>query len=285
MMARKIRITWILLLLIPAVFLFAGETEGDSGRFQQVNREIVLLNLINGLHLNAGQRAALLERIQEAEEIRERFRREVNHQDGLFLPVLEEVRDILLSGKEIPHPLKQRVAEMKEKQHRLEDEMGSRLSRLEREIEEFLSPNQVLLIMDYKPCTIPPAQGKIGQDAEAAAGHLARLLTRVRNMHPSEYANVKEMILEKHLERIERHLHVLSPEEKAERRAHLEEVLNQIRTLPDQEFMVRRDLLAGEFLPEELPAQQLRKNELGKLGRFLLNRETARLLQAQADIL
>jgi len=240
-------------------------------KLHQLNRDVVLLNLINGLYLTTEQTENLIDKIESAEQVRENFLNELERRKDQIEEVLEEVREALLKGQEIPENLKRRVHRMKEIKHRLEDERGEKLIRLESEVEKLLTPNQRIVIDEYKPCTIPTSQGKIGQSVETAAEGAARLLTRIRHMPKDRYELTKEMFVDFHLDKIERHLGFKHEEEKEQYRQEALDVFETARSLSDKEFLVQKGELARRFLPQDVKIRKHRKNQLGRVGHFLLD--------------
>ena len=269
MITIRIKTSIVLFMLILVSALAQGEIKND--KLHKLNRDIILLNLINGLYLTPEQTESLIDIIDKAEKVREDFEREVERNEGFAENVLEEVREVLVNAGEIPDDLKKRVHKMKEIQHRLEDERGEKLIRLESEVEELLTQNQILTIEEYKPCTIPPAQGKIGQSVETAAEGLARMLTRIRHMPRNRYEMTKDMFVDFHLDKIERHLGFKDADEKERYRQDMLDAFEKARTLSDQEFLVRKGDMAQSLLPEDMKNRNRRKNQLTKVGHFLLD--------------
>ena len=118
----------------------------EAEKVRELNREIVLLNLINGLYLTTEQTESLIDIIIEADRVRETYERAFNKREKEFEKVLGDVKDVLMIGDEIPEDLKHRVHKMKEIQHGLEDERGEKLIRLESQVEGFLTRNQLATI-------------------------------------------------------------------------------------------------------------------------------------------
>jgi len=271
------------LICMAALFLIItgpgarGEVKRD--RLHQLHHEIVLLNLVNGLYLTPEQMESLIKKIEEAEAARQDFTEEIERRKAEVEDVLEEVREVLMKGEEIPDDLKQSVHRMKEIQHRLEDERGKKLTRLESDVEALLTENQRIVIVDYKPCTIPPAQGKIGQSVETAAEGIARALTRIRRMPRDRYEMMKDMFADFHIDKVERHLGFQTPEEKEVYRNELLDTFEKARTLSDQDFFVQKGELAQSLLPEDARVLKRRKNQLSKLGFFLLDPDLLPILK------
>ena len=245
--------------------------EVKKGKIHELNRDIVLLNLINGLYLTEEQTESLIEKINEAEEAREVFEKALEEKEKNFEDVLKDVRNVLLTGGEIPDDLKRRVREMKEIQHRSQDERGEKLINLESEVEGLLTKNQLVTIDSYKPCTIPPAQGKIGQSVETAAEGIARKLSRIRRLPNSRYEMMKDMFVDFSMDKVEKHLGFRNPEEKEQYRRQTMDTFEKARNLSDKEFLLQKGELALELMPEEVKIRRRRKNQFGRVGFFLLD--------------
>ena len=245
--------------------------EVKKGKIHELNRDIVLLNLINGLYLTEEQTESLIEKIKEAEEAREVFEKVLEKKEKDFEDVLKDVRDVLLTGDEIPDDLKRRVREMKEVQHRLHDERGEKLINLESEVEGLLTKNQLVTIDSYKPCTIPPAQGKIGQSVETAAEGIARQLSRIRRLPNSRYELMKDMFVDFNMDKMEKHLGFRNPEEKEQYRQQTMDTFEKARHLSDKAFLLQKGELAQDLMPEEVKIRRRRKNQFGRVGFFLLD--------------
>ena len=272
-------IPFLCIFLVSHSVLLGFSDTAEKAR--QLNHEIVLLNLINGLYLTPEQMQTLIDKVETAEEVRSTFLLELDQNKSVFEDVLTEVRNVLLGGEEIPQDLKKRVHEMKALQHRLEDEKGEKLVRLESELLSLLTENQLLVIEDYKPCTIPPAQGKIGQSVEAAAEGIVRTFERIRDMPEERYHFAKERFVTFHRDKVERHLGFESTEEREAYRENILKILNKVRKLSDKKFLLQKSELAQELLPENIKTYKLRKNELGKVGRFLLEPALIPLLKSR----
>jgi hypothetical protein len=252
-------------------------------KMHQLNRDIILLNLVNGMHLTQNQKVSLINKIAEAEDFREHYQNEITKRKKEIENVLKDVREVLLKGDEISGTLKQRVHKMKKIQHSLEDEMGQNLIGLENEIKELLTPNQLMVIETYKPCTIPPATGKIGQSTEAAAENIVRLFSKIRRMSRNQYEMTKEMYVDFHLDKIEKHLGVLNTEEQEHQKQMIEYTFEKARSLSDQEFMLQKGDLANSLLPEGVKKNRRLKNQLSRAGRFLLDPAMAPILKTQLE--
>jgi len=275
---------WLKCIVVCMFILLQGllySESSDTDKTKELNRDIVLLNLINGLYLTPEQTQLLIEKIETAEQIRKEFLQEVDQNKSVFKDVLTDVRDVLMRGQEVPQELKKRVHEMKELKYHLEDQRGQRLVALESEIMDILTENQLLVIEEYKPCTIPPAQGKIGQSVDAAAEGIVRIFQRIRYMNDDRYDAMKDRIVDIHMDKAERHLGFENPEEKEAYRKKIIKVLKKVRKLSDKKFLLQKGELAQQLIPENNHSLKRRKNQLSKVGRFLLDPALIPILQAR----
>ena len=279
---KRFRRVLLSLLLLVSTGVFSSP---DLNRLHRLNKDIVLLNLINGLFLTEAQTRSLIEKIDEAETVRENFNQAMEQEEKAIYRILNDLKKILLQGEEIPEDLKKRIHEMKRIQHELEDRRGERLQTLERDVEALLTPNQKIVLETYKPCTIPPAEGNIGQSVETAAEGLARLLTHVRRMPGYVYRTTKEMIIDGHLDRVERIAGLMDAESRASWRQRIDSSLEQARVLSDQEFLVQKGEMAKRLMPEDLIIKHpRRKNQLGRTGHFFFDPGLADLLRSKLKI-
>jgi len=131
----------LLLLALGGRMVFA-----DTEKVRELNKEIVLLNLINGLYLTTEQTKSLIDIIVEADQVQEAYEKAFKKRERDFEEVLKDVKEVLMSGDEVSADLKHRVRQMKEIQHGLEDERGEKLMSLESQVEGFLTPNQLATI-------------------------------------------------------------------------------------------------------------------------------------------
>lgn len=271
----------LLCLVCWAVNAIGGMSETEE--FRQLHRDIVLLNLVNGLYLSTQQIEDLLEKIQEARQIREDCTNKAEQRKDELGEVFEELKTVLQENQEVPDDLKKRVHRAEETLHRLKDDLAENLKRLESDVEAILTKNQRVVIDTYQPCMIPPSQGKIGQSVETAAEGIVRMLTRVRNMPRDRYDLVKDMLVDFQIDKTERHLGVLTEDEKQQIRQETLTIFEQVRRMSDQDFIVQKGELARRFIREPDDARRPRKHELGRAGRFLLDPRLEPILRMRLE--
>ncbi|MCJ7812460.1 hypothetical protein MUP95_03965, partial [bacterium] len=243
----------------------------QNNELLDLHRDIVLLNLVNGLYLTADQMETLVEEIKEAEEIRKEYQKKSEQLEDDYKTALEDIKNVLFEGQEIPEDLKKEFHQLKEIQYQLEDECGEKLIGLESEVTSLLTENQLTVIDHYKPCTIPPAQGKIGQSTETATEGIVRMLERIRYMPERQYEKIKNNIADSQIDRIERHIAFHNQDEKEAYKQEFLDLFNNVRGLSDQKFFVQKGELARNLLPDNPQIRKQLKNELGRVGQFLLD--------------
>jgi len=266
---KRAMIFFVLILSMNLPHFSLGQIESDGIR--EIHQDIILLNLLNGLYLSPDQVDALLPKIQEAENARQRFRSQVDTLENISLAVMQDIRGVLISGSEIPDEMKKSFHQLKKKKYELEDQQGEVLMRLESEVSDILTPNQKVVIDTYKPCVIPLAEGKIGQDRESQGAGLARMLDRIRSMPDRRYHHAREMLADLALEKTNRHIGFESEEEKDAYRKQLFQTFNKARSMSDKEFLIQKQNMANALIPDKNLARKHRKNQLGRIGRFLLD--------------
>jgi 3-deoxy-D-manno-octulosonic acid (KDO) 8-phosphate synthase len=74
----------------------------------RTQREIQILNLINGLELSKSQMDFILEKAQETEQIKNELSKE-NNNDKITLQILDQLRENRMKNQEIPDELRKMV--------------------------------------------------------------------------------------------------------------------------------------------------------------------------------
>lgn len=261
----------LILILFSLHTLYATDSKEKVVDLARLNHEIVLLNLINGLYLNNNQVESLIEKIKEAEKVKENYFTQLNRNKTDFKNTLNNLKQVLLQEGELSEKLKKQVHRMKKRQHILEDTKGEQLIQLQEEIKDILTPNQLTLIDEFIPCTIPPKTGRIGQSVDSGSERLVELLERIRNMSPTKYNRVKDMLADMHLEKIEKYIQKFSKTERKEYRQKILNTYEKARNFSDKEFLLQQNTLAQSIIPELSTNLTLRKYQLDKVGRFFLN--------------
>lgn len=274
---------YLLCLLFFTLWNLEATGRVEDEVFQQLRRDIVLLNLVNGLYLSTEQKESLVDKNEKAQQIRDDYLKNVKTRSDETERVLKEVKEVLSENQEIPKDLKTQFHQIKEILYRYEDEMGEKLLKLESEVEKLLTKNQLIVIDTFKPCIIPPAQGKIGQSVETASEGIVRMLSRIRRMSRDQYDLMKEMFVDFHIDKVERHLGIMDAEEKEQHRQEILAIFDKARKMSDKEFFLQKAELGKSLIPEHGKKQRKRKNKFGRVGHFLLDPALTPILKMRLE--
>jgi hypothetical protein len=263
------------LIILINLFLISKPHFAQS-QSETLKREIILINLLEGLYLTPAQSEGLCNLIKKAEAARVHYKQALQIQQKEDRIVLEDLKEVRLKGNMPTDELKRHIAELKICQHQMEDELGEALIHLENEIAALLTENQRITVETFKPCLIPPAQGRVGQDTGQQA---LKMVERCRQLPQRQLGLMGPMWEEKYLNAVERHSHRLSKEEKMQLSQRFQSVVKKARNLSDADFMVQKQTLADQLtMPEKTRPAPL-KNRIEKLGNLLLDPLLLSLLQ------
>jgi len=184
-----------------------AEGLADGGDLQ---RERQLLNLLNDLELRASQMRFILEKAQEAEEI----------------------RDELMNGAD------ENI-----------EEYQAEITRIAREVKVVLEQHQIYALLHFASCVIPPQdEARIGQTDGATATE--EVLASIRTIPGARFERNKEKIALGLIEHLKSRLPggsilVINEEEET---ARILSILDQARGLSDVEFELQKTELLQQLL-------------------------------------
>jgi hypothetical protein len=256
------------------------------GGVHDLRKEITLHNLINGLYLSQDQIVQMLAILKKVEGIREGHRAKVMSHARQMEEILTKIREIVARDEEIGEDLAREFHQAKKKGEDLRGQFHQSMIPYQDEIKGILNENQIALINDFKPCVIPPrdtgSSARIGQaSGDTRMGE--KFLARVRQMDEKAYQERKSFIIGRHIERVERHVGVLSDEERAEEERRVADILGKARELSDVDFEAQKGDLARELKgphEEKMQSRHRRhKGALDKVGRFLLDPKLIPILE------
>jgi hypothetical protein len=253
-----------------------AEELADVGSLQ---REVQLLNLLNGLELSADQMRFLLEKAQEAEETREEFKDKADGNVAETVAVLSELRNTLMKGENIPDSLREQWYSTHSKNLELRGEYEEEMARIAREVQDILEGHQIYALEHFVPCVIPPQGGaRIGQAEDTTAGE--ETLARIRAIPNVKFERNKEEIARRIMERLKSHMPrdfapAINEEEEI---ARILAILEETRGLSDVEFELQKaDLVQRVKSAYELP--EVPVDVCLKIERHLLDPKIIPLLE------
>ena len=289
---RKIEHTLFLALVVGALLLMnsgcaslpIAKAEGlaDVGNLQ---REVQLLNLLNGLELSADQMRFFLGKAQEAEEMKKELQAEADENIEETAAVLSELKATLMRGENILDSLREHWYSAHSQNLELREEYEEEMTRIAREVQDVLEGHQIYALEHFIPCVIPPQGGaRIGQaeDTTAAEGTLAR----IRAIPDAKFERSKEEIARKIMERLKSHLPrgfalVINEEKET---ARILTILEEARALSDVEFELQKtDLVQQVTSTYELPETPV--DVCLKIERHLLDPRIIPLLEEKLALM
>jgi len=252
---------------------------------ENLQREVQLLNLLNGLEMRADQMRFLLEKAQEAQEIREEFQDKADGNVEETVAVLSELRATLMQGENITDSSRERWHSIHGKNLELREEYEGEMTRIAREVQDILEGHQIYALEHFVPCVIPPQGGaRIGQaeDTTAAEG----ILARIRAIPAARFERNKEEIARRIMERLKSHLPrglslAINEDEET---ARILAILEEARELSDVEFELQKtDLVQQVESAYEFP--QVPVDTCLKIERHLLDPRIIPLLEEKLALM
>jgi len=261
--------------------LMASPAQAETD-VKKLHREVLLLNLINGLELSADQMRFILEKAKEAEGIREEFKDKAEGNVDETVEVLSELRATLMRGEDVSPSLRERVHRVQGANRGLREEYEEEMTRLALEVKEVLGEHQLYALEHYAPCLIPPeGEARIGQAEGTARAEGA--LKRIREMPSPMFERRKEQIAQRAIELAKMHLpkgFIIDEEEEKDR---LISIFEEARAMSDVEFELEKANLVQQMKsPYELPKLPLDVSV--KIERFLLDPLIIPLLEEKLAI-
>jgi hypothetical protein len=253
-----------------------------------LRKEITLHNLVNGLYLSEDQIVQILAVLRKVAGIREEHTAKAISHARQMGELLTGIRETVARDEEIGGELIREFHRTKKGIEGLREELRHTLMPYEDEIKGVLNENQLTLIEEFKPCVVPPRDARAGTRIGQVTGDThrgERFLTRVRGMDERAYQRRKSFIIERHIERVERHVGVLPDQERAEEEGRVGGILTKARELSDLDFEAQKGDLARDLKEPHEKAMQSRhrkrKGDLDRVGRFLLNPKLIPILEGR----
>jgi len=285
------------MLIFPLLLTFAlwehsisdlqiAPTAGDTPKSAEVTKlrqEISTLNLVNGLYLTEAQIKQLLPILYQARDLQKEYGEKLEEQSAECKAAFTTLRAELVANKGIAPETEKRAHRANEAEKALKEEYQTKMIALESQVKSILTDNQLCIIDDFKPCLIPPKNlrdpARVGQARGDASGAQA-FLERTRHIPERRFEKMKDTFLEKYFDKLEREYGLMTDEEKEQERQRVLGIVERARNLSDVDFEMKKAELAKQLTPQS-PEHRLRKYELGKVGKFLLNTSLIPVLESR----
>ncbi len=263
--------------LLCIAFLLMGAIKD----VESVSERIKALNLLIGLELEPDQVQALKRAIDEKRNLRERFLKEMEPLISEYQKVLEEIERQLVEKGRIDEETKRRYRILHGQLERAQIRLRKEELAIARSFLQVLKPHQMAALENYVPCIIPPEKGlRVGQATDKKM--VVQMLERLRQIPDARWERAKY--------RIARRLLIKDPkakkgiyleEELKEKEEKIVEKLDEIRNMPQEDFLVQKDKLAEE-LHHLVKGEHRKVNLEFMVDKFLLKKEVKDLLERMA---
>ena len=273
-------LTVISLILLVFLLIFSWSVlfaqEADHG-LEKIKIQIHILNLLNGLELDHRQMQVFLEAAKEAQEIRLKAKQKILRREEISEAYQDVLRVAKTGSLTVPEDIGHRFHRTHQELDRIKEGVQEKLTALALKIKENLKSHQVYVLEDYKPCIVPPVQkGRIGQ----AEGHdgFVRILEKIRAMPPDVYALRRDGIAQKAIDKFKAKFPPAYIFDQETLKAELLKTLDEVRTIPDVDFIVKKEEIAKK-LNTRLHPEKPSMNIGVKIERFLLHPEIIPILE------
>jgi len=272
----------MIVLFILNSLIFPFNFEKNDKKLNQLKKEIHFLNLLNGLDLKPQQIEFIKEKIKEKSEIEESAREKLQLKEKELFLVLEEIKNYLIKGNEIPDSLKQ-------KYHRIHTQIkrelmitNERIKELASEVENILEDHQKYQLRNFVPCIIPPkGELRIGQANDYSG--VVRMLERIRKIPERVYRWNKERIIFRTIERMKVNLFPWNEIDENEMENYFSKLFDKVRALSDADFQLQKDKLAEELISTFSPKKK-KQDLIDKIRFFLLDPDIIPILEHKLNL-
>jgi hypothetical protein len=295
---------------LAASSAWAGEEEATCqdldaclAEIHELEADINLLNLVNGLHLTKEQIQVILKGAKGLEKELKGWEGAKEENSRLMeeeIKMLQSLLDHLRKGRTVPNAMRTRYEEFKKRQHsgkhawKLKPKVLERVQEAAGRVQACLTSAQQEILSTYKPCLIPPKDLKdpvrVGQAAESA--HMEGFLEKVRRLPDFLYVNRLDDILAYVVNRIERHGGGMDAKERDRYIQKLKKVCHRVRDMSETAFQLEKPDLAAQLemkdkawaLVEQLADMGVAKYQLeGRIIQFLLVPRIIPILENRLD--
>ena len=267
-----------MVLLIPSLIFWSPTFAQDTdSKLERIKTQIHILNLLNGLELNRQQMQLILDSAKEAQGGRLESQETILRK-GEVVQVYQEVLRVAKTGSlAIPQDIALRFHKVHQEVDKIRKVEQEKLVSLALKIKNSLSPHQIYVLNDYKPCIIPPLKkGKIGQAGDADG--FVKVLEHIHHMPKDQYYLRRDRIAQDAIDKVRAKVPsgFILDEEKL--KDQLLKTMDDVRVMSDVDFSIKKEKIAenikAQLLPEKPPM-----NIGVKIERFLLQPEIIPILE------
>lgn len=241
----------------------------DIERVKELSKEVVILNLLNGIEFSTEQKLSIKSYIKKVEEIEESFEREAEEQAELFEIGLEKSIEVLSNDNELPPSLRKDISTYSNALKEMKREKDEKIFRVAEEVKEILEPQQVYQLRDFVPCLIPPpGKARVGQTSSPEM--IAKHLEKIRKLPDEIYIKQREHIIDRAIKKEKEYMRPFDEFDEEAERERLGNILDRVRDMSDVDFALNKEKIAEEF-KGKTKKDKPENDVLLKIRRFLLD--------------
>ena len=207
-----------------------------------------------------------------------------------LIDALNEAISYMERGKQIPNTVQTTINDCRANLRIFRKQPQPNLEKFIKEVEQHLFEAQKKVLVDYKPCLIPPKDLKdpvrVGQASDDSA--ITKTLEQLRKLPQRKYDEDKKKIAEKQLSKIEEHQGRWPDGEREKKLQELVKFIDKVRAMSDVDFEMNKSELAKEF--SKFARKEMLEEKLEKISKedkivrdkiraFLLNPRIVPLLR------
>ncbi len=249
----------------------------DLNRTQKLRKEIMGLNLINGLDLSHDQMEIILQSAEENKRLCEELQKSILLLSDDMGAELEKIKSYLERNQDIPPSTAQRFHGVSNEIKRKRKEKEEKIGKLAGIVKENLEQHQLYQLQEFIPCIIPPkGELRIGQAGDNKG--LVKNLERIRDIPYRLYERRKTEIINRTLQGLKLHIPHGVEIKEDELEEHIQSVFQRARNINDADFEIQKEKLAEELVAPIKPSHS--GNSLTrKIEAFLLCPEIIPILK------
>lgn len=270
-MKNKIFILVLLVILINPFMSRAVFAQGEHFKeIEEVQQDIKIINLLNGLSLKREQEFFILNKAKEAKAIRGKADRKLESRKQEILDTYNGLKQEFSQGRiNADTELTRRFRRQKETSENILRDISYKIDEVAKEVESNLEEFQIVVLKEYHPCIIPSGQSsRIGQADKSA--HFSKILERARGIPEECYRLKKEEMIERIISKAEYKSSPKTKLDKQQLRVVISEALEQARQMDDIDFQLQKKELTEKIKQIIKPHPQKEPDTLRKIKRFLL---------------
>lgn len=258
----------VILLFFITIPIFSAEKKSSEDEFKALRDDIQICNLLNGLYLSEEQIEKITPLAKRAGKLREEFKVQKETFARESIDILATMKREILEKGDAYLETKKRHNSMRDAFESVEYKHKEDMKKLNSEVQRILDENQKIIVAEYKPCLIP-IKGIFNSERIGLAGEndaIIKILSRVRKISEDKYLKTRDHFIDRITPRLMNHF---SEEEIPAQIENIKQVINEARSMSDEEFELEKSYLASRIKP--VKNENTKMALIQKIDKFLLN--------------